>query len=83
MDTGLSPHAVVRVKLLLQTPEQYDAWQLNQRSPALGDIGTIVHVLHARGQPDKFVVECVRADGSIEWLADFFEEEIELDTDVL
>ena len=78
METNLAPFAMVRVKLLRESGEQYDGWRLNVRPPAIGDTGAIVDVLQATGLPDKFVVESVVPDGTTLWLADFFAEEIEL-----
>ena len=73
----LREHAVVRVKRLLHEPGHYDGWRLNQRAPAVGDIGTIVDVLHAPGCTDSFVVESSGGDGVTIWLGDFAAEEIE------
>ena len=50
---------------------------MNQRPPALGDVGTLLDILTAPGVPRKYVVECSGKDGVSIWLADFFEDEIE------
>lgn len=42
---------------LLRRPEEYYGWRSNQRPPQVGDIGTIVEILHASGLPDGYVVE--------------------------
>lgn len=68
---------MVRVKRLLQAPSEYDGWCVNRRPPAVGDVGTLIGVLHAKGSPDRFVVECSEADGVTEWLADFEADELE------
>ena len=68
---------VVRVIRLLHPVEEYDGWRFNQRSPHIGDTGTLVEILHASDLPDKYVVECSRQDGVTIWLSDFDAEEIE------
>lgn len=52
-----------------------DGWKLNMRAPRVGDVGTLVDVLHAAGHPDRFVVECCE-HGATTWLADFAEDEL-------
>ena len=75
---ALNQYGLVRLKQLLQPPETYNGWQLNQRPPRVGDIGTIVDILQSPGQPDNFVVESSGPDGITIWLADFKAEELEM-----
>jgi hypothetical protein len=64
---------VVQLRYPLDT---YDGWRVNRRPPAIGDMGTIVDILHAPGLPNKYVVESSDADGITIWLADFDAEEL-------
>ncbi|MFZ5893130.1 MAG: hypothetical protein ACOY0T_18875 [Myxococcota bacterium] len=70
MDT-LFEYQLVRVARLLREPEEYDGWKLNQRPPTVGDVGTLLDVLHVRGLRDRYVVECCQTDGTTVWLDDF------------
>ncbi len=74
---GLRHYGLVRVRRLLNAPETYDGWRVNQRPPRAGDVGTLLDVLTAPGHPDRYVVECSGEDGVSIWLADFLAEEIE------
>lgn len=67
----------VRIRQLLQPPDAYDGWRINQRPPQVGDTGIIAHILQAPNLQDGFVVESSRSDGAIIWLADFRAEELE------
>lgn len=67
----------VRVVRLVQRPDSYDPWNLNQRAPQVGDVGTYIDLLHAPGLPDHYVVEMSGADGTPVWLAEFLAEELE------
>jgi hypothetical protein len=70
--------STVRVRQLLRADDDaYDDWRVNERRPRVGDVGTVVDVLHADGSPDRYVVECVGDDGQTEWLADFVADELE------
>ena len=75
---SLKQYDLVRVRQLLQPPEVYDGWRVNKRPPQIGDVGTIVDVLQARGCPDDYIVESSGADGDTVWLGDFSAEELEL-----
>jgi hypothetical protein len=66
---------------LNRQPDEYNGWQLNIRAPAVGDLGTIVDVLPAPGQPPKFVVESCASDGATIWLGDFAADELEAISD--
>jgi hypothetical protein len=44
------------------------------RQPAVGDVGTIVHVIG----PTKFIVECVDTEGATVWITDFDLDEIQV-----
>jgi hypothetical protein len=77
MSTQLAQYQLVRVRRLLHESPHYDGWKVNQRPPALGDVGTIIDILQAPGVPDDYVVESSGADGVSIWLGDFLEEELE------
>ncbi len=74
----LKPYALVRILKLVEQDSAYDSWKVNQRSPAIGDVGTLLDVLKANSAPVKYVVECSSQDGQTIWLSDFFAEEIEV-----
>jgi hypothetical protein len=74
---SLRQYASVRVRRLLQSPEAYDGWRVNQRHPRVGDVGTIIDILQAPGLPDNYVVEAGGSDGATLWLGDFSAEELE------
>ena len=50
---------------------------LGARAPAIGDTGTVVSLLSADGQPDRFMVECVMPDATTVWIASFPEPALE------
>ena len=79
MNYVFKPFVCVRIRQLLGEEKTYDGWRVNQRPPRVGDYGTVVDVLHAKGLPDKYVVENCLSDGTSLWLADFFAEELEID----
>jgi hypothetical protein len=66
----------VRVTRLLHPRDHYDGWGLNQRAPAVGDVGTVVDILKAPGVPASYVVECCGPGGDAIWLGDFSEQEL-------
>jgi uncharacterized protein (DUF3820 family) len=74
---GLRQFGLVRIRRLLQPPETYDAWKVNQRPPQVGDVGTLLDILQSLGLPDRYVVESSGADGVSVWLGDFAAEELE------
>ena len=67
----------LRVRELRRAPEEYDGWMLNQRPPAIGDVGTLIEVLSALGMPNRYLLEMCRADGVTVWLGEFIAEELE------
>jgi len=71
MGANLVEYQLVRIAKLLREPEEYDGWKLNQRSPAPGDVGTLVDILHVPGLADRYVVECSGPDGITLWIDDF------------
>jgi len=77
----LEQYQLVRIKRLLQSPSEYDGWRLNKRPPTIGDVGTLLDILHADGFRDRFVVECCESNGTAVWLADFHRDELEPQTD--
>jgi hypothetical protein len=68
---------MVRVRRLLRPVAEYDGWGFNLRPPRPGDVGTIVDILQAPGEPDDYVVESSGPDGVTIWVGDFQAEEIE------
>jgi hypothetical protein len=74
---SLRQYQRVRVRQLRRPAADYDGWRVNQRPPEVGDVGCLIDFLHAAGLPDRFVVECVSADGTTEWLGEFEEDELE------
>jgi hypothetical protein len=79
MDKTFTQYSLVRVVRLLQPPDEYDGWRVNQRPPRIGDVGCLIDTLEAPGLPNKYVVEysTIESQGCDIWLADFFAEEIE------
>jgi hypothetical protein len=73
----LQQYGLVRVTQLMQPSEHYNGWGVNQRAPAVGDVGTVVDILQAPGCPDAYVVENSGAGGVTVWLGDFLEQELE------
>ena len=73
----LNEYSIVRVKALLHEASYYDGWKVNQRSPEVGDIGTVVDIIQVTSGGDSYVVESTASDGSTTWLGDFTAEEIE------
>ena len=74
---SLQQYGLVRIRQLLQPPDAYNGWQVNQRPPQVGDVGALLDVLHAAGRPDRYVVESSGANGVSVWLGDFSAEELE------
>jgi hypothetical protein len=74
--TELAAFEEVRVRELRRPPEAYDGWMLNQRPPAVGDVGTLIDVLSAPGAPSRYLVEMSGADGVTIWLGEFDAEEL-------
>jgi hypothetical protein len=77
MRPQLEQYQLVRVVRLLHEPAHYDGWKVNQRPPSIGDVGTIVDILHAPGLQDDYVVESSGPDGVSIWLSDFLAAELE------
>ncbi len=75
--TILKQYQLVRIRQLLQSSSEYDGWRINTRPPWIGDVGTLLDVLHADGLPDRYVVECCQTNGKTVWLADFHGDELE------
>lgn len=69
-------YAVVSVLEVARVTETYNGWKVNQRSPQVGDVGTIVEILQADGLPDHYVVECSDSNGFTIWLGEFLSNEI-------
>jgi hypothetical protein len=76
MNLLLKPYAVVRVKCLVATDDDYDGWCVNKRPPAVGDVGTLLEILTAPDLPDRYVVDGCTADGMTVALGDFPAKEL-------
>jgi hypothetical protein len=74
---SLEQFRLVRICRLLQPVAKYDGWRVNQRPPQVGDVGTLLDILHTPGLPDRYVVESSGSDGITVWLGDFAAEELE------
>jgi hypothetical protein len=73
----LNQYGLVRMRKILRSADECDGWRIKQRPPQIGDIGTIVEILHAPNLPIDYIVECSNSDGTAIWVSDFFAEEIE------
>ena len=73
----LRQYGLVSIRQLLWPPAEYNGWRVNQRPPAVGDVGTLLHILTVLGLPDRFVVESSGPDGVSVWLADFAATELD------
>ena len=78
MNKTLKPYAVVRVLTLVRQADDYDGWRVNKRTPAVGDVGTLIDVLAAPGLADRYVVESSDGNGTTVWLGDFLADELEV-----
>lgn len=67
---------VVRV-VALNGDRKFNGTEGVMRSPRIGDIGTVVHVLRAEGHFDAFTVEAVASSGHTLWVADFTANELQ------
>ena len=74
---SLEQYGLVRIRQSLQRATEYNGLRVNKRPPQVGDVGTLLDILHARSLPDRYVVESLGADGVTVWLADFVAEELE------
>ncbi len=74
---SLQQYSMVRIVKLSNEANSYDGWKVNVRSPAIGDVGTLLDILTAPNLPNRYVVECVADDGMTIWLGDFREDELE------
>lgn len=79
--TTLEQYQLVRIRQLLQPLSEYDGWRVNKRLPRIGNVGTLLDILHADGLPDRFVVESCETNGTAVWLADFQSDELEPQAD--
>ncbi len=75
--SDLIQYEKVRVRALLRDSSEYDGWRLNKRPPRVGEVGTLIDILHADGLPDHYVVEKSDATGAAIWLSEFLREELE------
>jgi hypothetical protein len=73
----LTHYGLVRIIQLQQALENYDGWEVNRRPPQIGDLGTVIDILHAPEQPAHYIVESSDREGITIWLGDFDAEELE------
>ena len=73
----LVEYQLVRIAKLLHESADRDGWGVNQHAAAVGDIGTLLEVLHAAVHRDRYVVEHSGPDGTTIWLDDFDAEELD------
>ena len=74
----LIQYQMVRVIAINRPESDYDGWAINQRPPAVGDVGCYIELLHAGGAPDMYVVEMAEPKtGSSIWLCEFTRDELE------
>jgi hypothetical protein len=66
---------VVRVVSIEGT--QYSLEEQCERAPQIGDLATVMALLHASKHPDGYMCECVGGDGRTLWLATFLREALE------
>jgi len=71
---------VVRITRLLTPSRENSGTEAVRRQPQVGDVGTIVYVLHDAGTDSKYVVERVNEKGMTVWLCDFDHKELDLQT---
>ncbi len=69
MNNAIHEYDVVRVRSL--DGMRADAFGLGSRSPAIGELGTVVSMLSAEGHEDAYLVECVQTDATTAWIASF------------
>ena len=74
---ALTEYQTVRIKALLRESDAYDPFDANDRSPRVGETGTIVDVQGLEAGPSLYTVERGRPDGTCIWLAEFVDEELE------
>ncbi len=74
---NLRQYGLFRIRKLVRPAAEYDGWRVNQRPPAVGDMGALFDILTAPGLPDRYVVESSGPDGITVWLGDFAAEELE------
>jgi Domain of unknown function (DUF6881) len=74
----LKLYAIVKVIRKRRPDNDYNNWGVNRRPPAIGDIGTVVEVLHAPNLHTRYVVESVSSDGTTIWLSDLEPSEVAL-----
>jgi hypothetical protein len=77
----LKQYGLARVRLLKKEPSEYDGWGVNQRPPAVGDVGTLIDILTAPDGSKNYVVEASGPDGISIWLGDFSKDELEAFTE--
>lgn len=73
--SAIREYDVVRVRSL--EGAKLDEFGLGCRPPVVGDTGTVVCLLSADDQPDRFMVECVMLDATTAWIASFPEHALE------
>jgi hypothetical protein len=70
-------YSVVRIVELKTANRPFIGTETVKEPPKVSDIGTIVHII-TNAKETLYIVEKVNSSGQTVWLADFFQEEIEL-----
>lgn len=77
MNAAIEELDIVKVMRLLEPNRLFSGTEGAKRSPRVGDLATIVHVL----EPEcAFIAEAVDDEGYTLWVADFRFEELQLET---
>lgn len=72
-------YSQVCIVRILGADSDYDGWKLNKRAPIIGDIGCLIDIIDVAKLPTKYIVEMTEPETGVPiWLADFFEEELEV-----
>ena len=65
------------VRVLSVEGMQWSRFPEDGRPPRIGDVATVVDVLHVPGHPDGFECECVDEHGRTLWVETFHGESLE------
>ena len=57
---------------------QRESGEVCARDPQVGDLATVISLLHRPGQANAYLCECVAEDGMTLWMATFVRESLAL-----
>ena len=57
MKSKINQYSIVRIEAFKDSSIDRDGWSFNKRPPDVGDTGTVVDILKAKGHSDRYVVE--------------------------